>query len=83
MGRQFRSVNGVMRHGVSGYAVGMTSNSTIVQFIARLGFFASGVIHILIGVIAIQVAVGGGGAEADQSGALSKLASAPGGVVLL
>ena len=40
-------------------------------------------IAIIIGVIALGVAFGGGGESADQSGALSTLAEAPGGMVLL
>jgi hypothetical protein len=48
-----------------------------------MGFAASGLIHILIGYIAIRVATGGGGKEADQSGALAQVASTPGGVFVL
>jgi len=48
-----------------------------------MGFAASGLIHILIGYVAIRVATGGGGSEADQSGALAQLASTPGGVFVL
>jgi hypothetical protein len=54
-----------------------------VHFFVRLGFAASGLIHILIGYIAIRVATGGGGSEADQSGALAQVASTPGGVFVL
>ena len=50
---------------------------------ARAGFIMSGVVHLLIGWIALQVGFGSGGGDADQSGALSTLASAPGGMVLL
>jgi hypothetical protein len=53
-----------------------------VQWLARAGYAASGLIHILIGWIAAQVALGGGG-EADQTGALGSLRSAPGGPLLL
>ena len=43
---------------------------------ARAGFVTSGVLHLLIGWITLQVAFGsGGGRSADQSGALSSLAS--------
>ncbi len=42
---------------------------------ARLGYAASGLIHLLIAWIALQVAFGGGGGSADQSGALAALAS--------
>jgi hypothetical protein len=42
---------------------------------ARAGFVTSGVLHLLIGWITLQVAFGGGGGRnADQSGALSSLA---------
>ncbi|KQO99801.1 hypothetical protein ASF30_07885 [Leifsonia sp. Leaf264] len=55
-----------------------------MHVLARAGFAASGVIHILIGFIAIAVATGaGGGREADQSGALEQLGNAPGGLFLL
>jgi hypothetical protein len=54
-----------------------------VHFVFRLGFAASGLIHILIGYIAIRVAAGGGGDEPDQSGALAQVASTPGGVFVL
>ncbi|MCW2898262.1 MAG: hypothetical protein JWO67_527 [Streptosporangiaceae bacterium] len=50
---------------------------------ARAGFAVSGVLHLLIGLIAIQVAAGVGQNEADQSGALAQLASLPGGALLL
>ncbi|MFB9733209.1 DUF1206 domain-containing protein [Ornithinimicrobium kibberense] len=50
--------------------------------LARAGFVASGLIHLMIGWIAGRVALGGGG-EADQDGALTALRSAPAGPVLL
>ncbi len=61
-----------------------TKNSSAFRAVARAGFAASGVVHVLIGIIAISLATGGsGGEQADQSGALQQLASAPGGVFLL
>lgn len=59
-----------------------TSDSPVVQAIARAGFAASGVIHIGIGVLAIVVA-SGGHREADQSGALKAIAAVPAGFVVL
>ncbi|NNM45355.1 DUF1206 domain-containing protein [Knoellia koreensis] len=50
---------------------------------ARAGYAVSGLIHLLIGWIALQVALGGGGKNADQSGALSTLAGNPLGKALL
>lgn len=57
-------------------------NSTPLRGLARLGFAVNGLVHILIGSLAIGVAVGTGG-SADQSGAFVQLASSPGGVFLL
>ncbi|MDY0911786.1 DUF1206 domain-containing protein [Rathayibacter festucae] len=57
-------------------------DSTAVRTLARGGYAANGLVHILIGVIALQIATGGQG-EADQTGALSSLAAQPGGVVVL
>lgn len=54
-----------------------------LERVARLGFVASGLIHLLIGWIAARVALGGSGDQADQSGALESLREAPGGAVLL
>ena len=61
----------------------VAKNARVVHFVVRLGFAASGLIHILIGYIAIRVATGAGGSEADQSGALAQVASTPGGVFVL
>ncbi|MEO8907748.1 MAG: DUF1206 domain-containing protein [Microbacteriaceae bacterium] len=59
-------------------------NSPVMHVLARAGFVASGLLHIIIGFIAITLGVGAGaGEEADQSGALAELAQAPGGVFLL
>ena len=52
------------------------------QFAARTGFAVNGLLHLLIGGIALGVAFGSSG-EADQGGALSGLASSPGGVFVL
>ena len=59
------------------------SNSSALQLLARVGFAVNGLLHILIGSIAITVALGAGTGSADQSGALAQLASSPGGVFLL
>lgn len=57
-------------------------NSRAVRTAARVGYAVNGLLHILIGAIAIGVAFGGGG-EADQGGALAQLASAPLGAAVL
>ena len=59
-------------------------NSPVLSVLARTGYAVNGILHILIGGIAIGVAFGAGaGSGADQSGALGALASAPGGVFVL
>ncbi|MFY0528256.1 DUF1206 domain-containing protein [Archangium gephyra] len=42
--------------------------------LARLGYLAKGVVYAVIGVLAIQVAIGSGGKTTDTKGALSTLA---------
>jgi hypothetical protein len=65
-------------------AANTAKNSTAMHVLARAGFVASGVLHIIIGAIAIALATGTGGSqEADQSGALAQLTQAPGGQFLL
>ncbi len=56
--------------------------SAPLRGLARGGYAANGVVHILIGVIAIVVAAGGDGAT-DQSGALMSIAAVPLGFVML
>ena len=58
------------------------ANSPVLRGLARAGYAVNGILHLLIGFIAVGVAFGGGG-EADQGGALGELASKPGGVALL
>lgn len=53
-----------------------------MERLARAGYAASGIIHVVIGWIAAQIALGGGG-DADQGGALGSLRSAPGGPLVL
>jgi hypothetical protein len=64
------------------------SKNPVFRALARSGFAVNGLLHILIGGIAIGVAVGGGGSggsggEADQSGALRQLSATPGGLFVL
>lgn len=58
-------------------------DSRPVEWGARLGYAVSGLLHLLIGWIALRVAWGGGGRTADQSGALGTLAAEPGGKLVL
>jgi hypothetical protein len=59
------------------------SESPVAQFLARAGLTARGVIYILIGWVAVLVALGHSSQEADQRGALELLAGKPYGLVSL
>ncbi|MFD9002485.1 DUF1206 domain-containing protein [Streptomyces sp. NPDC059582] len=50
---------------------------------ARAGLCARGVIYLLVGVLALQIALGDGQRQADRGGALAELADKPFGAVLL
>lgn len=57
-------------------------SSPVVRGLARGGYAANGVVHVLIGILVLVLAFGGSG-EADQAGALRAIAGAPLGLVLL
>ncbi len=58
------------------------ANSPWLDRAARLGFVAKGLVYALIGLLALQIATGGGG-KADQKGALQSIAGRPGGTLVL
>jgi hypothetical protein len=58
------------------------TNSPALEKVARAGFAVSGILHLLVGSVAIRLAMGGQG-KADVSGAVAQLASQPGGLLLL
>lgn len=57
--------------------------STWFERAARAGFAVNGLLHVLIGVLAISVALGVGADDADPGGALRAVAQTPGGIVLI
>jgi hypothetical protein len=59
------------------------SRSRAAQFLARAGLTARGVIYILVGGVAVLVALGHSSREADQQGALHLLAGKSYGMVAL
>ncbi|MDQ1123428.1 DUF1206 domain-containing protein [Microbacterium trichothecenolyticum] len=63
-------------------AADRAQDSTALRAAARAGYVVLGLLHLLIGIIAIGIATGGGG-SADQSGALQQVRDAPGGLALL
>ena len=54
-----------------------------LEWLGRCGFAAKGVVYALIGVLAVQVALGVGGETTDAQGALRRIFTAPYGRVLL
>ncbi|WP_318244002.1 MULTISPECIES: DUF1206 domain-containing protein [Oerskovia] len=54
-----------------------------LRVLARAGYAVSGLLHIMIGIIAVRIATGSGGGEADQTGALQEIAGTTGGAVVL
>lgn len=72
------SLSGRPAHG----AIDRATDSSAFEYTARAGFAASGVLHLLVAYIILQIAFGSGG-NADQSGALATLAGQPGGPVML
>jgi Domain of Unknown Function (DUF1206) len=59
------------------------SRSPAAHILARAGLTARGVIYLLIGWVAVLVAIGRSSQEADQQGALQLLAGKPAGLVSL
>jgi hypothetical protein len=59
------------------------ATSPWMRGLARAGLVARGVNYLLVGSLAVQIAVGSGGTQADTTGALRTVASHPGGIVVL
>ena len=64
-------------------AAGRAGDSEALEHLARVGLIAYGMVHVLVAWLALQLAWGGGGQSADQSGALATLAATPVGKPLL
>lgn len=63
-------------------AATVASDNPAIETLARVGYAVSGLIHLLIGWITAQIALGSKG-EADQGGALEYIRDAPGGGLML
>ncbi len=59
------------------------ANSAPLRWLGRAGYAARGVLYVMVGSIAIQVAFGQSGQQADKSGALQEISSTPAGGVLI
>src|SRR3954453_6766493 len=62
---------------------GRAGDSDALENLARVGLISYGVVHLLVAWLALQLAWGGGGQSADQSGALATVAGEPFGKPLL
>lgn len=58
-------------------------DNPVVVWGARLGYVVNGLVHLVIGWLGVQLAFGGAGGAADQSGALDVLAHNPLGRIVL
>ncbi|PWI13374.1 hypothetical protein DI272_03945 [Streptomyces sp. Act143] len=59
------------------------ARGSVTEGAARAGLTARGVIYLLVGVLALQIAFGDGKRQADRGGALAELSEKPFGAVLL
>jgi hypothetical protein len=80
----------VSAQGAAGSATGnaagaarQAGDSDALEWLARIGLIAYGVVHLLVAWLALELAWGDGGKPADQSGAMSTLAQQPLGTPLL
>jgi len=69
--------------GQAHHAAHRAANSRTLDRLARLGMVCRGVLYALIGLLALQIAFGSGGAEADKGGAINSVAEQPFGTVVL
>src|SRR6187431_669354 len=64
-------------------AARVAQDSPVFEVLARIGYIVLGIVHIVIGVIAISIVTGRGSGEADQDGAMEQIRDTPIGVLLL
>src|SRR5690242_17550594 len=69
--------------GNAGSAAKNVADSRWVQLGARVGLASYGVTHLLIAWLALQIAFGSGGEQANQKGAFQQLAGTTFGVIML
>ncbi|UUU26783.1 DUF1206 domain-containing protein [Streptomyces sp. DSM 40750] len=66
-----------------GVGSGRAARGSLTEGAARAGLTARGVIYLLVGALALQIAFGGSSQEADRHGALEEIAEKPLGSVML
>jgi hypothetical protein len=75
------SVHGVARRAKSATRRG--ASNPWLEFLERAGYVIRGVLYVVMGVLALGLALGIGGSATDQSGSLRLLAGGPAGSALL
>lgn len=59
------------------------ASSPLMEILTRIGYGARGLIYITMGLLAVDVALGKGGALASPQGAIAAIGKQPGGLILL
>jgi hypothetical protein len=75
--------NVAQQRGEAERKVRQAATSHWMELLARLGYATRGVVYLLIGVLAVELAVGHGGKITDQRGALQTIAEQPFGKFLI
>ncbi|MDX3644000.1 DUF1206 domain-containing protein [Streptomyces sp. MB09-02B] len=66
-----------------GVGTGRAARGSVTEGAARAGLTARGVIYLLVGALALQIAFGGSSEQADRQGALEEISEKPLGSVML
>jgi hypothetical protein len=62
---------------------GDVTHNPLVEGLARVGYVVRGVLYIVVGILAVQVALGAGGQTTDKKGAIEVIGAQPFGKLLL
>ncbi|WP_062645913.1 DUF1206 domain-containing protein [Streptomyces maremycinicus] len=75
------NTSALARNGRAG--VERAARGSVTKGAAKAGFTARGVIYLLVGLLALQIAFGDGSQQADRQGALEEISQKPFGAVVL
>src|SRR4051794_11098006 len=67
----------------AGEGAQQTGGNPWLERLARIGYAARGVLYAVVGLLAVTLALGRGGATTDKNGALTTIAGQPFGKLLL
>ncbi len=65
------------------WAARRAKNNKVTQGLGRAGMVCYGIVHIIVAYLAVRVAFGSSGEQADQKGAVQEVGSGTGGAVVL